>query len=109
MHVCAFILSIANSLEVTQELVDLSPSKLVSVGLRLGLSYEQMELCQLEHSHDEKLTTMVDLLLSDKYVESFGEPSWWKIVIAVAAIDGGSDRALANKIALNHPKGLFSL
>lgn len=57
----------------------------------------------MEESHEDKIAAMVNLLFRGNLM--FGEPSWKKVVIAVAAEDGGGDRSLALQIAEKHPKG----
>lgn len=59
----------------------------------------------MEDSPDEKITRMVDLLLDMKYDQSFGEPSWKKIVTVVDVDYGGGDKSLARAIAEKHPMG----
>lgn len=80
---------------------------MVPIGLILGLSYKRMENCNLEDTHEEKLTTMVEFLLNDKQQEEFDKPSWKGVVIAIAVDDGGGDYSLAKKIADRHPKGML--
>lgn len=64
-----------------------------------------MENCNLEDTHEEKLTEMVELLLKDKQQAEFHKPSWKMVVIAIAVDDGGGDYSLAKTIAVKHPKG----
>ena len=93
--------------ELVGELIYISPTKYFAVGLILGVPYKRLEVCDMEDSYEDKITEMVNLLLGRKYNPAFGEPSWKKVVIAVAADDGGADRSLAKKIAAKHPKGMY--
>ena len=88
-----------------ETLLEISPSKYVAVGLFLGLPYKLTELCELEDQHEDKIAQMADFILDNKCYESFGAPSWKKVVTAVAADDGGRDYTLAKKIAADHPQG----
>lgn len=103
---CLLLLVVYEKQDIVEELMDVSPTKLVAVGLFLGLPYTRMENCVMEaDSHGEKIGQMVDLLLNKKYHGEFGEPSWKIVVTAVAADEGGGDRSLAKQIAENHPRG----
>ena len=94
-------------MEVVKELIDVSPSKVMPIGLILGLSYKRMEICNLEDTHEDKLTQMVQFLLNGQQQKEFDKPSWKKVVIAIAVDDGGGDYSLAKEIADKHPKGMY--
>ncbi len=76
-----------------------------SIGLFLGIPYKHMELFKLEDSLEESIIKMVDTWMARKQdVEVFGEPSWRKLVEAVASRSGGGHRRLASEIAMDHPQ-----
>lgn len=79
-------------------------NKWYSIGLFLGIPYKHMELFKMEDSIEESITEMVKAWLKRKYdVKAFGEPSWRKLVEAVASRSGGGHCGLATKIASDHP------
>ena len=58
----------------------------------------------MEETLDEQVGQMVGAWLNRKYdYEVFGEPTWRKLAIAVAARSGGCHQRLASEIARDHP------
>lgn len=76
-----------------------------SIGIFLGIPYEDIQRWRLEHSIVDRLTRMVEGWLERKHdVEEFGEPTWRLLVEAVATMSGGNNQRLAAKIAKKHPR-----
>ena len=76
----------------------------VSVGLFLGIPYKLIEIFKLEDSLEESVGKMVEAWLTRKYdVAVFGEPTWRKLVEAVASRSGGCHQRLAADVARDHP------
>lgn len=75
-----------------------------SVGIFLGIPYKVIERCRLEDTVEEKMMTLVSSWVGRKYdVEKFGQPSWRKLVEAVAHKSGGYHKRQATSLANNHP------
>ena len=75
-----------------------------SVGIFLGIPYLVIEGCREEHTMEERMRAMVEAWVNRRYdVEKFGQPSWRKLVEAVAHKSGGSHIRQAEMLARNHP------
>ena len=75
-----------------------------SIGLFLGIPYKYIELFKLEDSLEDSVAKMVEAWLARKHdVGTFGEPTWRKLVEAVASRSGGGNQRLAANICKDHP------
>ena len=75
-----------------------------SVGIFLGIPYKVIERCRLEDTLDERIQELTSAWIGRKYeVESYGEPSWRKLIEAIGHKAGGYHRRLASKLAADHP------
>jgi len=93
----------ASSIFVAAALAD-CPDKWDAVGLFLGIPFKVIEWCRLEDTLEERIREVVNAWLGRKYeVEHFGEPSWRKLVEAIAHKAGGYHKRLALKLAKDHP------
>ena len=78
--------------------------KWITIGLFLGVQYEDIEKFDDEERLEDRITKMVEAWLGRKYdVEVYGEPSWRKLTEAIAARSGGSHLRLATTVAEEHP------
>ena len=102
---CVDVFKAADSLSyVLAALADGIPGKWDSIGIYLGLPYKVIERCRLEDTLDEKIRSMVIAWVRGKYdVEKFGQPSWRKLVEAIAHKSGGYNKRLATNLAPKHP------
>ena len=79
-----------------------------SFGITLGLLSSELEAIRCECVGDTKraLGQVIRTWLKQSYdVDTFGPPSWRSVVKAVDSSAGGSNHALAKKIASKH-KGI---
>lgn len=98
------LLASASELYVIAALLNGVATNWVSIGLFLGIPYKLIEIFKLEDELKDKITKMVGAWLARKYdVEVFGEPTWRKVVEAVASRSGGCHHRLAAEIARDHP------
>ena len=89
---------------VVASLMDGVADRWMSIGLLLGIPYKLIQVFQMEDTLEESIIKMVDAWVKKQYdTNTFGEPSWRKLVEAVAARSGGSHHRLASTIASNHP------
>lgn len=89
---------------VIAHILDGAATNRASIGLFLGIPYKHIELFKLEDTLGESVSRMVGAWLQRKYdVVSFGEPSWRKLVEAVASPSGACNLRLATEIARVHP------
>ena len=83
-----------------------------SIGIALRLKPNVLDGIKAENSGDPQacLTSMVTEWLGRNYnVTKFGEPTWQKLVEAVAHPNGGANMALARNMAKKYKaKGMFS-
>lgn len=78
----------------------------IAIGLFLGIPYNRIEMFQEEGDLEGRINKMVAFWLGGRCdTEQFGEPTWRKLVDAVAARSGGCHQRLAAEIAKNHPLG----
>ena len=69
----------------------------------IGMRLKSGQLNKLENP-DECLSNVIENWLKRNYnVKKFGPPTWRWLVEIVADPAGGNDRALAGKIATDHP------
>lgn len=84
-----------------------------SIGLFLGIPYKFIEVCKLEDSLEQSISTMVETWLRRKHdTTAFGEPTYRRLAEAVASRSGGGNLRLAEMIAKDHPLcygGIFVL
>ena len=76
------------------------------LGQALKVSGGELKIVKNNHQGDMKtaLQEVIMQWLKQNYnVPKFGEPTWRMFVKAVAQRSGGGDRALARRIAKNHP------
>ena len=74
-----------------------------SVGIFLGIPYRLIVHCHLKDTLDEKMLELTNAWIGRKYeVETYGEPSWRKLVEAIAHEAGGYDKRFAAELANNH-------
>ena len=109
MTIISFCLTVTS--ELGDHLFDLQ-SELISVvanwksiGIALRLKLDVLEAIKLQCSSDPSeclLSTLNKWLKRNYDVEKFGEPSWQRLVEAVAHPAGGANMALARKIAMRH-------
>ena len=81
------------------------------IGIALRMKSDVLETINLQCSGDpcECLLSMLNKWLKRNYdVKKFGEPTWQRLVEAVAHPAGGADMALAKKIAMRHKAGGLS-
>ena len=74
------------------------------IGLALGVHPDTLKTIEADH-HDAAscLRAVIDRWLRKLYdTTTYGQPSWERLVEAVAHPAGGNDRALADKIARKH-------
>ena len=74
----------------------------LSIGLYLGIPYGDMETFDRESTLEQKIQKMVGAWLSGK---GSMEPTWRRLVEAVAARSGGGHQRLASAIAKDHQLG----
>ena len=89
---------------VREELMTLA-AKFDDIGITLGLSYGDLEATCRECVGDTKrgLGQVIRTWLKQSYnVGKFGLPSWRSLVDAVDSSAGGSNHALAKRIASKH-------
>ena len=75
------------------------------IGIALRLKLDVLDAIKLECNGEptECLLSMLNKWLKKNYdVKKFGEPTWQKLVEAVAHPAGGADMGLATKIAMRH-------
>ena len=100
------IVGLSNLFEIVSELQDVAP-RWWNFGLILPLLPQVLDEIQKkvkEPDPERCLCLVLEELLKKNYdSERFGPPSWSLIVKAVGSKAGGNDRALAKKIAMNHP------
>ena len=72
--------------------------------MALGLKQDVLEsMCHTEHSNQMQMTKMLTEWLRRNYdTQRFGMPTWKKLVEAIKARTGGSNTALAQRIAEKH-------
>ena len=90
--------------DVRQELNPVS-AEWESIGIALRLPPSSLYSIEADNSRDPPacLTSVVKAWLVRKYnVVKFGEPTWQRLVEAVAHPAGGANRALSQKIARRH-------
>ena len=75
----------------------------MAIGIGMGLTIGQLDNIKVGNP-DECLPHVIAHWLKRNYnTEKFGLPTWRKLVEVVADEAGGNDRALAGKIAREHP------
>ena len=75
-------------------------------GRALGLNASDITEIQqtFPHNRQDGLEQVINLWLQQNYnFDKYGVPSWRKLVVAVESQSGGKNRALAKKIAAEHP------
>ena len=75
-------------------------------GIELGLPLREMEAIKKAFQLDitQAFTEVLTIWLRQRYnVEKYGPPTWRRLVEAVDSPIGGSNHALAKKIAQHHP------
>ena len=89
-------LDLGDTLDVLEELAPIR-KKTSNIGLALGLSLDSFD-------SEPTLESVVDTWLSHSYdTECHEEPTYRRLVKAVANQVGGSNPALAKNIAMKHP------
>ena len=89
---------------VREELMCLA-AKYDDLGITLGLSYHELEAIGRECAGNTKraLGQVINTWLKQSYNhDKFGLPSWRSLVKAIDSHAGGSNHALAKKIASRH-------
>lgn len=75
-----------------------------AIGLFLGIPHKYIEIFKLEDSLKESVAKMVEAWLKRRHdTNAFGEPSYRRLVEAVASRSGGGNLRLAAEIAAAHP------
>ena len=75
-------------------------------GRALGLNASDITEIQqtFPHNRQDGLAEIINLWLQQNYnFDKYGVPSWRTLVVAVESQSGGKNRALAKKIAAEHP------
>ena len=93
--------------DVESEVIDIAP-EWKGFGLALRLAPTLLNKIEKESGSnvDNCLRNVVSMFLQQKYeISKYGCPTWRKIIQAVKHRTGGSNPALAFKIANNHLKG----
>ena len=91
-------------LRIVASLMDGVATQWASIGLFLGIPYKDIEIFKMEDSLENSVTRMVEAWLQRKHdSQAFGEPSWRRLVEAVASPSGGNNKSLASQIAAKHP------
>ena len=76
-----------------------------NIGIALRLKYDVLETINLQCNGDPCacLSSMLNKWLKKNYnLKKYGEPTWQKLVEAVAHPAGGANMALAREIAMRH-------
>lgn len=94
----------SGQVDVMDAILDGVATNWIAIGLFLGIPYNRIEMFQVEGDLEGRINKMVAFWLGRKHnTEEFGEPSWRKLVDAVAARSGGCHQRLAAEIAMKHP------
>ena len=81
-------------------------NKWKNIGLSLRLSPTLLDSIDKKDAKDYLLEVLTQWLAQNYNVQEFGKPSWTLLVKAVSDQAGGSDRALAEKLARKH-QGIY--
>ena len=102
-HIYLLCADISKLFDIFHELCNVA-YKWYSVGLALGLHPDTLKKIEAnDRDVDRRLHEVIDRWLRKLYdTTTYGQPSWERLVEAVAHPAGGSDRALADKIARKH-------
>ena len=78
-----------------------------NVGIALRLKHDSLESIQVSgrNPRDCLCSMVIEWLKRNYNVRKFGEPTWQKLVEAVAHPAGGSNMALATEMAKRHKAG----
>ena len=107
MFCVLFLTEIDDQHDVESEVIDIAP-EWKGFGLALRLAPPLLNKIEKESGSnvDNCLKNVISMFLQQKYdISKYGCPTWRKIIQAVKHRTGGSNPALAFKIANNHLKG----